>query len=100
MHERAVALWRRIPRTASGQSSRLLDRADGPLKRLRDEGESAASVAFDELMDVPTLIMPRRQIRAKFVEPVLHAWGLDLSQVGYLNLLKWRTKGDYGIRRL
>jgi hypothetical protein len=67
---------------------------------LRDEGESAASVAFDELMDVPTLIMPRRQIRAKFVEPVLHAWGLDLSQVGYLNLLKWRTKGDYGIRRL
>jgi hypothetical protein len=45
-------------------------------------------------------IRPGWKIHQSFVNPVLHAAGLDFSQVAYVNLLKWRTTASIGLARL
>jgi hypothetical protein len=70
------------------------------LQRLRDGDEDAARAALDELTQVLADIVPGWKIQQNFVAPVLRAAGLDFSEVGYVNLLKWRTKPDVGLARL
>ena len=70
------------------------------LQRLRDADEPTALAGFDELMQVLAGIMPRWKIHQNFVAPVLHAAGLDFTQVAYVNLLKWRTTASSGLARV
>jgi hypothetical protein len=70
------------------------------LKSLRDSDEPEARGAFDALTEVLADIMPRWTIHKNFVAPVLHAAGLDFSQVAYVNLMKWRTLVSSGLARL
>ena len=72
----------------------------GALQRLRDADEAAALAVFDELTQVLAGIMPGWKIYQNFVAPVLHAAGLDFSQVAFVNLLKWRTTASSGLARL
>ncbi len=70
------------------------------LQHLRDADEFGVRAAFDELTRVLAEIMPVWRIYQNFVDPVLHALGLDFSEVAYVNLLKWRTKTSSGLARL
>lgn len=69
------------------------------LQHLRDADEFGVRAVFDELTRVLTEIMPVWRIYQNFVDPVLHALGLDFSEVAYVNLLKWRTKTSSGLAR-
>jgi hypothetical protein len=71
------------------------------LKDLRDCCENDAESSFvGGLTPVLERTMPQFKITKNFVRPILFHAGLELTQVAYVNLLKWRTKKSSGLAKL
>lgn len=70
------------------------------LRRFGRCAEADAPHAFPEVMRVLEGVMPTWSIYSNFVAPVLQCARLRLSQVAYLNLLKWRTQRGAALDRL
>src|SRR2546425_7770773 len=70
------------------------------LRRLRDCPEGDVVRTFEEVAAVLARVMRTWGIFQKFVQPVLECGRFDLSQVAYLNLLKWRTQKSTGLEAL
>jgi hypothetical protein len=70
------------------------------LGKLRDRSEEDAVMQFRDLNALLLRHMPTWRIFQVFVQPVLSYGALDFSEVGYLNLLKWRTQSSSGLNKL
>ncbi len=62
------------------------------LRGLRDCSEGDIDATFDRMRVVLAQAMRTWGIFQKFVQPILECGHLELEQVAYLNLLKWRTQ--------
>jgi len=70
------------------------------LKQLRDCSRPDVVRTFVHLSRVLEQVMCTWGIFRRFVQPVLECRHLDLTQVAYINLLKWRTQKSTGLGRL
>lgn len=70
------------------------------LESFRNARDTDIGESFRNLNGELSRLMPTWKIYQRFVEPVLKFGDLSLSDAGYLNLLKWRTKERSGLNRL
>lgn len=70
------------------------------LEGLRDADNRTRVKAFEEVNSLLESMIPTYKYARSYVMPVLQGAGLQMADVAYLNLLKWRTRGGVSLNKL